>query len=220
MAGGQSWLSGGGFDWWSPGVLGSLASSDEARSSGEGEGQTGGNPGVDPSEWLRVEAAVVLGTLRPVPPLRMMKLSVECALLWVDVAHRPEVEDLGRVLANEGAGEASCYWMHAQGREGERVCLLTIVLRRPVRTAFAVPFSFQETQRLLTGILRARSLVLCFGSPPEGMSEAEPMVNVLALYELATTPSRETISIEFDWAAQHELQRKLLQWASMGLWDA
>jgi hypothetical protein len=207
FTGGQSWLHGRGFDWWSPRLLVPQACGDE---SWWGEDQY--SPLLtDPTEWLRVEAAVVLGTLRPAPALRMMKMNVEFALLWVDVADRPDVLDLGRVLASEGVGEASCSWSRVGGRGGESVCLLTVALRRPVRAAFAIPFSFPDTQRILTGILRARSLVLCFGAPPP---EMEPMVDARTLYELATTPSRETITMKFDWAAHQDLQNKMLQWAS------
>jgi hypothetical protein len=217
IAGGQSWLNGGAFDFWSPRWSGRRASSGESRSRGGAEDQPQHSQLLNPTEWLRIKAAVVLGMLRPVPPLRILKVNVEYALIWVDVAGRPDVEDLGRVLGDEGAGEASCYWSRAQGREDESFCLLTIVLQRPVRTAFAVPFSFPDAQRILTGILQARSLVLCLGAVPEGVSELEQGVDARTLYELATTPSREAISFEFDWAAQHELMRKIVQWAGWGL---
>jgi hypothetical protein len=209
FSGSQAWLLRG-FDWWSPRLL-----VPQARGAGSqlGEEQQSPRPPL-PAEWLRVEAAAVLGTLRLAPALRIRKLNVEFALLWVDVADRPDVFDLGRVLASEGAGEASCSWSRVGGRGGESVCLLTVALRRPVRVAFAIPFSFPDTQRILTGILRARSLVLCFSAPPP---EMETMVDARTLYELATTPSRETITMKFDWAAHQDLQNKMLQWAA---WEA
>ena len=176
-------------------------------------------PPADPTQWLRVEAAVVLATLRRVPPLSVLGMQVDFALMWVDVEDRPEVLDLGRVLAGEGAGEASCGWSRATVAGGASICLLTIALRRPVRTTFAIPFSFPDMQRILAGMLRANSLVLRLDAPPEGVSAAVPRADARALYELASRPSRETIRLEFDWASRHDLQGKLLQWAREGIWE-
>jgi hypothetical protein len=220
FSGDQSGLGGRGFDWWSPGIPAPQTSVDAQWTGVEGEEQPRHHPQrVDPAEWLRVEAAIVLGALRPVPPLRVMKVDVEFALLWIDVANRPDVLDLGRVLASEGGGDASCSWSPVKGGEDQSVCLLTITLQRPVRATFAIPFSFPDMQRLLVGILQARALVLLFGAPPEGISGSEPMVDARALYELALTPSREMISIEFDRAAHTDLEGKLLRWARWDMWE-
>lgn len=208
-----------GFDWWSQGIPPSQTSVGVQWSGEGGEEQSHHPLCVDPAEWLRVEAAMVLGALRPVPPLRVMKLNVEFALMWIDVANRPDVLDLGRVLASEGGGDASCAWSQVQGSHDQSVCLLTITLQRPVRTMFALPFSFPDMQKLLIGLLQARALVLLFDDPPAGIAGLEPMVDARALYKLALTPSREMITVEFDRAAHNDLERVLLRWAGWDMWE-
>jgi hypothetical protein len=222
FTGKYAWLNERDFDWWGRRAPVAQTAGAGARSvwwGEEGQHQSSPPP-ADPTQWLRVEAAVVIATLRQIQTFGMLGVQVDYALMWVDVAGKPEVLDLGRVLAGEGAGEASCGWSRATEASGESICLLTIALRRPVRTMFAIPFSFPDMQRILAGMLRVNALVLRLDAPPEGVAATAPLVDAHALYQLASTPSREMIRLEFDWAARHDLQGKLLRWAREGIWEA
>lgn len=166
----------------------------------------------DPDTWLEIRLGCILGTLRSAASLEQASLfTIQHTLLWVDVAARPDVYDLGRVLRREGSGEASCRWSRCSGYQGAQSCVLSLLIQRPVRASFGLLFPLPDTIQLLASIAYTHSLVLCFGEPARA-DDIGTTVSAASLSEMLTADTTDLLSLQFDWQARDDLHTQLAEW--------
>jgi hypothetical protein len=115
------------------------------------------------AQSLHLQDALVIGIIPP--PEATGEAPQIIALGWVDTSGRPDIRDLGRVHATDGAGEVRCTWAYVDEWLPESYFVFHIDMLRPVQTSFRIAIHLPEYGALLEVISATGRLSIVSGPP-------------------------------------------------------